>query len=235
MTLVVENLVSGYGSVPVLHGVTFRQESGEILGVVGQNGMGKTTLLKTLMGLLKTQGRSICFEGAEVAQLPAHARSRIGFGYIPQGGSSFPGLTVLETLRLAAAVGTQGRARSIDEILDIFPELARYLNRSSSALSGGERQMLAIARALIRSPRLLLLDELSEGVQPSIVEKLAERLLQLHATEKISILLVDQELAFVASMATRAVILHKGRISAEVSADRLFDLDLFGLLKAVQS
>ena len=228
MTLVVENLISGYGAVPVLHGITFRQEPGEIVGIVGNNGMGKTTLLKTLMGLLATKGGSTSFHGTDFANLPAHRRSRIGFGYVPQGASGFPNLSVLESLQLATVVGPGGRAKGIDEILELFPELSKYLNRSSSALSGGERQMLSIARAVIRSPKLLLLDELSEGVQPSIVEKLAERLVHLHATENIGILVVDQELGFVASVAKRSIVINTGRISHEISAERLSDLDLLG-------
>lgn len=228
MMLSVKNLSAGYGPVTVLRHVSFSQGEGEILGVVGHNGMGKTTLLRTLMGILKTSSGTIALGGQSIAEWPAHRRSGLGIGYVPQGDRGFPSLTVLESLKLAVATRGPEPHRSSDEILTLFPRLAGLLDRPSGALSGGERQLLAIARAVARSPRLLLLDEMTEGVQPSIVEEIAERLRALHAQAKMSILMVDQDLAFVAALARRILVMQKGMVVKEVSPRDLADADVLG-------
>ncbi len=233
MILMVTNLTAGYGSVPVLRNVSFSQSDGEILGIVGHNGMGKTTLLRVLMGLIKIDRGSIAFAGESIEAAPAHRRSRAGIAYVPQGGQGFPGLTVAESLRLATVTESRKGNRAIDEVVGLFPRLGALLSRQSSALSGGERQLLAIARAVIRAPRLLLLDELSEGLQPSLVEEIAERLKALHRLHKTSILIVDQELAFVASLAMRAQIMQKGQLVREVSPRELANPDILGGFSAL--
>ncbi len=228
MMLSVRDVSAGYGTAPVLRNVSFSQNEGEILGIVGHNGMGKTTMLRVLMGLIGADRGSIAFAGEAIEAFPPHRRSQIGLGYVPQGGQGFPNLTVAESLRFSATGASSRAKKTVDEVVSLFPKLAPLMDRLCSALSGGERQMLAIARAVIRSPRLLLLDELSEGVQPSVVEELAERLSELHAREGLSILIVDQELAFVASLVDRAHVMQKGQLIREVLPRDLADPDVLG-------
>jgi branched-chain amino acid transport system ATP-binding protein/urea transport system ATP-binding protein len=228
MMLTLHDVSAGYGPVTVLRNVSFAQAEGEILGIVGHNGMGKTTLLRTLMGILKTGSGTIALGGRPIAAAPAHERSRLGIGYVPQGEQGFPALTVAENLQLAIAMNPPARPLSVDEIVALFPRLAHLMDRRSGALSGGERQLLAIARAVMRAPRLLLLDEMTEGVQPSIVEEIAERLAALHAQHKMSILMVDQDLAFVAALADRALVMQKGMLVKEVAAHELVRSNVLG-------
>jgi ABC-type branched-subunit amino acid transport system ATPase component len=228
MILTVNEVSAGYGSAPVLRNISFAQVDGEVLGIVGHNGMGKTTLLRVLMGLLKTSSGTIGFAGDRIEAAPPHRRSAIGIGYVPQGGPGYPDLTVAENLALAVATKGRARAMTVEAVLELFPRLAELLDRQSAALSGGERQLLAIARAIIRAPRLLLLDELTEGVQPSIVQEIAERLQALHRRLGMSILVVDQELAFVASLASRVLVMQKGQVAKTLDASELCDPDILG-------
>ncbi len=228
MILTATDLSAGYGAAPVLRNVSFAQEKGEILGVVGHNGMGKTTLLRVLVGLLKTAAGSIEFDGELMESAPAYRRSAAGMGYVPQGSAGFPDLTVAENLALATMAKGRRAHMSINDVVSLFPRLSELLGRRSSALSGGERQLLSIARAVIRSPRLLLLDEMTEGVQPSIVEEIAERLRNLHDRLEMSMLIVDQELAFVAALASRVLVMQKGQIVREIPAERLSDPEVLG-------
>jgi ABC-type branched-subunit amino acid transport system ATPase component len=229
MMLSVRDLSAGYGAVPVLRGISFAQAEGEVLGIVGHNGMGKTTLLRVLTGLLKTASGAIELEGRRIESAPAFRRSLLGLGYVPQGNAGFPDLTVAENLALATAMIGRRVAMTPEAVVGLFPRLGPLLGRRSGALSGGERQLLAIARAVIRSPRLLLLDEMTEGVQPSIVEEIAERLRQLNRQGGTSILIVDQELAFVAALATRVLVMQNGQLVKELSPGQLADPDILGL------
>lgn len=228
MILKVDKLGSGYGPVTVLRDVSFTQQTGEILGVVGHNGMGKTTLLRTLIGVLRTDTGAITFRDQPVTRVSAHRRSHLGIGYVPQGDRGFPNLTVLENLKIAAVVAGANPNTPLDDVLALFPRLEPLLNRQSVALSGGERQLLAIARAIVRSPHLLLLDEMTEGVQPSIVDEIAQRLRLLHQQRKMSILIVDQDLAFVASLCTRALVMQKGTILKAVNSTQLITENVLG-------
>lgn len=228
MMLILRDVSSGYGPVTVLRHVSFAMGEGEILGIVGHNGMGKTTLLRTLMGLLKTASGTIELGGKPIGDHPAHERSRRGIGYVPQGEQGFPALTVAENLQLAVAMNPPERPLTVDEIIALFPRLERLMDRKSGALSGGERQLLAIARAVMRAPRLLLLDEMTEGVQPSIVEEIAERLRALHDRHGMSLLIVDQDLAFVAALASRALVMQKGMLVKEVTAADLAQSNVLG-------
>jgi ABC-type branched-subunit amino acid transport system ATPase component len=227
--LSVRDVSAGYGSVPVLRNISFAQREGEVLGVIGHNGMGKTTLLRVLMGLLRAASGSIEFAGAEITTSRAWRRSLLGISYVPQGDLGFPDLTVAETLALATAAKGRGDFMTVAETVGWFPRLADLLNRRSAALSGGERQLLAIARAVARSPRLLLLDEMTEGVQPSIVEEIARCLQVLRHRGGMSMLIVDQELAFVASLASRVLVMQKGQVVRELGADSLSDPDVLGV------
>jgi branched-chain amino acid transport system ATP-binding protein len=217
--LEVEALVSGYGRVRILDGVTLSLAAGEVVGLVGHNGMGKTTLLRTLIGHLPTKAGRIRFAGRDITHATAAARARLGVGYVPQGRQIFPDLTVVENLRVgeAARSGPSG----IPTMLDQFPPLKALLRRPGRALSGGEQQLLALARCLLGRPTAVLLDEPSEGIQPSVVERLARHLRELSAGKGLGVLLVEQDLQLVAQIAHRVLVMRKGRIVAQVSASDL--------------
>ena len=218
----VDALRAGYGRIGVLDGVSLRVGPGECVGVLGHNGAGKTTLLKALMGLLPATGGAIRLDNRAIERLPAHRRARAGIGYVPQGRRIFPALTVRENLRFAAAAaGLEEGAE--DAALCDFPELPRLLDRPGGALSGGEQQLLALARALVARPRLLLLDEPTEGIQPSIVQAMAERVGALRGARGLSVLLVEQNLDLIRALSDRVLLFHRGRVVRELPAAGMDD------------
>jgi len=191
LLLAVSDLHAGYGHVPVLRGVSLELREGEALGIIGHNGMGKTTLLKAVMGLLPVTGGRIVIDGVDVTQWPAHERSRLGIGYVPQGRGILPGLTAQENLRLAWTPDSgETEESAIERVIGLLPRLSRLLDRRGGTLSGGEQQILALARALVGSPWLLILDEPSEGIQPSIVEEIGTILTRLRDSHRLSLLIV---------------------------------------------
>lgn len=216
------DVVAGYGRIIVLHGVSFTVAPGECVGILGHNGMGKTTLLKAAMGLLACRDGTIEWDGRQIGHLPTHARARAGLGYVPQGRQIFPGLSVRENLRFAAK-GSGAGADAVGAVLAEFPELVRLLERQGGALSGGEQQLLAVARALCGRPRLLLLDEPTEGIQPSIVAAMIERIGALRRHLGLSVLLVEQNLDFIRALADRVLLIQRGRITGEIPHDSLGD------------
>ncbi len=170
------DLHAGYGAIPVLTGVSFTVAEGEFTGILGHNGMGKTTLLKALAGILPASAGRVRFEGQDITRLASHQRTRRGIGYVPQGREIFPGLSVLDNLRFAVAAKGRAEPDAIERVLAEFPRLQPLLGRAGGALSGGEQQLLALARCLVQAPRLVLLDEPTEGIQPSVIEAIAEKL-----------------------------------------------------------
>jgi urea transport system ATP-binding protein len=221
--MVVDGLVAGYGRIGVLHGVSLAVEPGRCVGILGHNGMGKTTLLRAIMGLLPCRGGRILLDGRPVERLPPHARARLGLGYVPQGRQIFPALTVRDNLRFAAvAKGGGDEVVAVEEALAGFPELGRLLDRPGGALSGGEQQLLALARALCGRPRLPLLDEPTEGIQPSVEEALVGRIGALRR-RGLAVLLVEQNLDFVRALADRVLLIHRGRITREIPPEALGD------------
>ncbi|MBV9757018.1 MAG: ABC transporter ATP-binding protein [Alphaproteobacteria bacterium] len=214
--IAVEELASGYGRIGVLGGVSFRVERGECVGILGHNGMGKSTLLKTIIGLLAATAGRISFAGQRIERLPTHRRARLGIGYVPQGRLVFPALTVAENLRFAALAKRDREGAADRDVLEDFPELERLLDRSAGALSGGEQQLLAIARALSGRPTLLLLDEPTEGIQPSIVAAIGARIAELRHRRGLTVLLVEQNLDFIRRLADRVLLIHRGRIVREL-------------------
>ncbi len=220
--MVVEGLVAGYGRIGVLHGASLTVEAGSCVGILGHNGMGKTTLLRTIMGLLPCKGGRIMLDGQEIQRLPPHERARRGLGYVPQGRQIFPALSVLDNLRFAVVAKGGRGGEVVEEVLDEFPELRRLLDRPGGALSGGEQQLLALARALCGRPRLLLLDEPTEGIQPSINAAIVER---IHALRQrgLSVLLVEQNLDFIEALADRILLIQRGRITREIPPTALGD------------
>jgi amidase len=219
LVLDITDLRAGYGEVPVLHGVSFQLREGEAIGIVGHNGMGKTTLLKTIMGLLPSTGGRIVVDGVDVTTWAAHERSRLGIAYVPQGRGILSGLTAHENLRLAWTPDSgETEERAIERVLGIFPRLTRLLERKGGTLSGGEQQILALARALVPLPWLLLLDEPSEGIQPSIIQEIGELLASLREKHRLSMLIVEQNLELVLDVASRIVLVERGRITRELDA-----------------
>ena len=220
--LEVHDLRSGYGRIPVLHGVSLRLREGEALGIVGHNGMGKTTLLKTIVGLLPAVGGRIVLDGTDVTREPAHLRSRRGLAYVPQGRGILPGLSTLDNLRLAwTGDSHESEQEAVDRCVSLFPRLAPLLDRRGGALSGGEQQILALARALIPNPWIVLLDEPSEGVQPSIVHEIGQLLLRLRKEAGLAIVIVEQNLDLVLDVATHIAVLERGQVEREFSPDEM--------------
>ena len=217
LVLDIVDLQAGYGEVPVLHGISLQLWEGEAIGIVGHNGMGKTTLMKAIMGLLPARGGKIVIDGVDVTGWAAHERSRLGVSYVPQGRGILPGLSAHENLRLAWTPDAgETEERAIERVLALFPRLTRLLERRGGALSGGEQQILALARALVPVPWLLLLDEPSEGIQPSIVQEIGELLANLREKHRLSMLIVEQNLELVLDVASRIVLVERGRITREL-------------------
>lgn len=226
--LSVEDLHAAYGRIPILDGVGMTVEAGEFVGVLGHNGMGKTTLLKTLMGYLRATDGKVTFEGTDITRLAPERRARLGIGYVPQGREIFPGLSVLDNLRMGLAGGSRREAEVIPAIIEEFPRLKPLLDRTGGALSGGEQQLLALARCLCGDPRLILLDEPTEGIQPSIIAEIVEHLQGLRARRGLTVVLVEQNLDFIRALSQRVLIIHRGRITREVAPEHLADPEVVG-------
>ncbi|AZS77216.1 ABC transporter ATP-binding protein [Achromobacter spanius] len=209
-------LKAGYGRIPVLHGVGFEMAPGEFTGVLGRNGMGKTTLLRTLMGELPLTGGSLSMDGRDLGALAPYARARHGLGFVPQGRQIFPALTVAENLRMGCVKQLSQADAKIASVLKVFPRLQRLLDRPGGSLSGGEQQLLALARCLCGDPKLMLLDEPTEGIQPSICDEIVEALQNLRASHGIAILLVEQDIDFLCALSDRILVLEKGELIADV-------------------
>lgn len=221
--LKVQGLQASYGRVPVLHGINLDVAEGEILGVLGHNGMGKTTLLKTLMGIVPAKAGQMVFGGEDITGMKSSGRARLGMGYVPQGRGIFPTLSVLDNLRMGVASHDLDEAEAVDRVMADFPRLERLLSRDGGALSGGEQQLLALARCLISEPDLILLDEPTEGIQPSIIDEIIELLKALNKRTGISIVLVEQSLDFITALSDRVLLIQKGAIIGEVSGSETAD------------
>ena len=210
--LTIERLDAAYGGSQVLWGVDLVVAPRQVVCLMGRNGVGKTTLLKAVMGLVSARRGRIVFDGHDVTGWSPDRRARAGLGYVPQGREIFPHLTVGENLRMAL-LGT-GRARTLDRALALFPTLARVLGRKGGVLSGGEQQMLAIGRALLTEPRLLILDEPTEGIQPSIILEIEDAIRRIRDEMGLAVLLVEQYLEFAERLADAYVVMAKGAVVA---------------------
>ena len=222
--LEVADLHVAYGPSAVLHGISFTVASGEIVALVGANGAGKTTTLRTISGLLRPRRGTIRFEGANVMGVAVETIARRGLAHCPEGRRIFPGLTVAENLR----VGTAGRPRGADDpaadldlVYTLFPRLAERRRQGGWSLSGGEQQMLAIGRALMGRPKLLMLDEPSLGLAPIVIEGMFDRIVELNRRTGLTILLVEQNAALALDIATRAYVLETGTIILSGEAAQL--------------
>ena len=221
--LKISGLRAGYGRVPVLHGIDLSVNDGEILGILGHNGMGKSTLLKTLMGIIPASGGSMTFDGQDIGRQRSSGRAQLGIGYVPQGRGIFPNLSVRDNLRMGIASHDLDEDSAIDRVLADFPRLERLLERDGGALSGGEQQLLALARCLVSEPDLILLDEPTEGIQPSIIDEIIDLLKELNRREGLSIVLVEQSLDFITALSDRVLLIQKGKIMGEVSGSEAAD------------
>jgi branched-chain amino acid transport system ATP-binding protein len=217
------DLRSGYGTSDVLQDVGVTVEQGEVVGVLGRNGVGKTTLMKTLIGLLPARAGQIVFRDQDVTKLSADTRARLGIGYVPQGRGIFPYMTVRDNLRMGGLINASRTSLDFDLVFGYFPFLKERLAQRGGTLSGGQQAMLAIARALISWPDLLLLDEPSDGVQPSIVEEIGDFIKSLNEEKGLTVLIVEQNIDLMQTVAKRAYALDKGRVVASVNREDLLD------------
>jgi urea transport system ATP-binding protein len=220
--LQVDRLNVAYGSTQVLFDVSFGIEKGDLLCVMGRNGVGKSTLLKTVVGVLNPRAGSIRWRGRDLKGMAAYDRVKLGIAYVPQGHETFPQLSVHENLKVVVdACG--GKRSVIDDVIDLFPRLRPILKRPAGLLSGGQKQQLGVARALVTNPQLLVLDEPTEGLQPSIVHEMEEMIQRLHRERGLSILLAEQYFEFAMRVADRYVVLDAGEVVAQGDTSSLAD------------
>ncbi|OPX42743.1 high-affinity branched-chain amino acid transport ATP-binding protein LivF [Ruminiclostridium hungatei] len=214
--LELDNVSSYYGESIILKNMSMKIEAGKVVCLLGRNGVGKTTFLKSIMGLVKTPGGSIKLEGEEIIKMPTYNRAIKGIGYVPQGRDIFPQLSVYENLLLGLE-RNRGRGTIDDSVYELFPVVKTMLGRKGGDLSGGQQQQLAIARALVSGPKLLLLDEPTEGIQPSIIQDIARVIRHLKEQRNMTMVIVEQYLEFVMEVADYFYLIDKGRIIMEGS------------------
>ena len=221
--LTVRDVHQYYGGSHTLRGVNLDVVDGNCTVIMGRNGVGKTTLLRAVMGLLPVRSGSVRFSDRELVDAEVSTRARVGIGYVPQGREIFPELTVEENLRVGTFIRGAGKREIPDLVFRLFPVLKSMMRRRGGNLSGGQQQQLAIARALTLEPKCILLDEPTEGIQPSIVHELGEVIRRLYAEEKVSVLLVEQKLPFARRVAGRFFLMERGTIVASGAMDALSD------------
>jgi branched-chain amino acid transport system ATP-binding protein len=228
--LEVTGLKSGYGRIPILMGIDLNVKEGELVGVFGHNGMGKTTLMRTLAGHLRPTAGTIRLNGHDVTSAAPHLRARLGLGFVPQGREIFAGLSVRENLRMGAINSTEPN-QVIERVLNDFPRLKPIIDRAGGVLSGGEQQILAVARCLCADPKIVLLDEPTEGIQPSIVDEIGDTLLEMRHRRRLTVVLVEQSLEFIRKLSDRVLVIQKGAFIREVAADGIAALadELIGM------
>lgn len=220
------NIRAGYGRINVLDNISLQVGDGEFVGVLGKNGMGKTTLMRTIVGELPATQGEILWQGQAVQQQAPHQRATQGLGFVPQGRRIFPNLSVYENLLFAASICEPRAAKQlVDEVVVDFPALPRLFDRPGGQLSGGEQQILALARCLCTRPRMILLDEPTEGIQPSIIEEMVFLLRRLRERHGLAMILVEQNLDFLRALSDRMVLLEKGKVvrQAQVSDTAAMD------------
>lgn len=223
--LEVVRVESGYGRVPIVRGVSLSVGPGEVVGIAGRNGVGKTTLARTIIGLIRHRGGAIRLNGVSMDDKGPAARARAGIGYVPQGRQLFADMSVADNLKVGTEIGVVGRSEhaglTYDLVMDLFPGLRKMLRRRAGSMSGGEQQMLAIARVLIGRPLVLVLDEPSEGIQPSIVAEIGLAIRRLGEEVCLGALLIEQNVGALVATADRVHVMEKGAIVAELSGKEL--------------
>jgi len=221
----IKGLRAGYGGKPVLQGIDLGVSRGEIVAVIGRNGVGKSTLMKTLIGLVESMAGTIRFGSTELTGLTPFRRARLGIGYVPQGRDVFPRMSVRENLQVGESMRDRISPEVYERIYSLFPILKERRNQQAGTMSGGQQQQLAIGRVLVGSPQLLLLDEPSEGIQPSIVQDIGRIIKQLNQESGMTIMFVEQNLDMIKALAQRCYVMDKGRIVAHVTPQELEDRD----------
>jgi urea transport system ATP-binding protein len=215
----VRNLNVAYGQSEALHGINFTVAPGEIVAVVGRNGMGKSTLMKSLIGVMPSRSGQVLVAGTDLTNLPSHARVRRGLSYVPQGRQIFGTMTVRENIETGRVV--TGKSDVPREIYDLFPVLRDFEKRRGGNLSGGQQQQLAIARALASDPKILLLDEPTEGIQPSVIKDIARQLKEIRRLRNLCIVVCEQVLSFILDIADRILVIESGRIVHSDTRERV--------------
>ena len=218
-----ENLFSYYGKSPILQDVSFEVKAGEFLSVLGRNGVGKTTLLKTIMGLTDRCDGRLDFDGADISGLSTPDRARLGIGYIPQGRDIIPRFTVEENIIMGCYARTDGKREVPGYLFELFPILQEFLTRRGGDLSGGQQQQLAIARALAMDPKVLILDEPTEGIQPNLVRQIEDAIVHLNRDRGLAVILVEQNIPFARKASDRFLVLDKGAVAMAGHKDELTD------------
>ena len=225
--LEVSQVTAGYARTMIVRDVSLAIQRAEIVSIVGRNGVGKTTLMKAIIGLLPLATGTIVLEGENISHVPANQRARRGIGYVPQGRGIFPGLTVEENLRMGQLINSrEGKERPHDIAFQYFPRLHERRTQRAGTLSGGEQAMLAIGRVLIGQPSLMLLDEPSEGLQPNLVQQIGDDLTRINAELGTTILFVEQNIELITNLSQRGYVMDKGQIVAELSAGEVRDQEM---------
>ena len=219
--LKVQDIYVNYGKSKVINGISLEVEEGDKLAIMGRNGVGKTTLLKSIIGVLSLEDGKISLQGETISGKPAHVRSRKGIAYVPQGREIIPDMTVEENLDLGGYAHAQDLEKQKKLVLDFFPALEVHMKRKGGVLSGGQQQQLAIARALMANPKILLLDEPTEGIQPNVIAEIATILDRIRKEMGVTLVIVEQNLKFAKKIADKYVIIQKGKIVSEGKMDQL--------------
>ena len=225
MPLNVSNLYSGYGKVRIVQDVSMSIGEGEIVAVIGRNGVGKTTLMKTLIGIIGTLHGKIEFNGRDISRLSSSRRARLGIGYVPQGRGIFTRMSVSDNLTMGERVGDV-RSVNRQRVFQFFPILQERLSQKAGSLSGGEQQQLAFGRILAGQPELILLDEPSEGIQPNIVQEIGRIIHRLRQEKGLTVVIVEQNLELIHAVADRCIVMDKGKIIAELTAEEIKDSEV---------
>ncbi|MCD7731258.1 MAG: ABC transporter ATP-binding protein [Oscillospiraceae bacterium] len=223
MMLEAKNVTAGYDKVMVINDISISIGEGEIVSIIGRNGVGKSTFMKTLMGLLKTSSGSIIFDGEDITAVKAHNRAKNGLGYVPQGHGIFPGLTVEENMRMGCMINSANEKYNFDMVYTYFPRLAERKKQMAGSMSGGEQAMLSIGRVLVGNPKILLLDEPSEGVQPNVVSQMGDIVLKISKEIGLTVLMVEQHMGLIQQVTERSYVLDKGSIVASLTKEEVND------------
>lgn len=220
----VQNLTAGYGKVTIIRDVNIHVKKGEIVSIIGRNGVGKSTFMKSVIGLLKAQAGSLSLHDQNITKFDSYKRARMGIGYVPQGHGVFPRLTVLENLQMGELINIKKGSMDLEIIYEYFPRLKDRLKQKAGTLSGGEQAQLAIGRALVGKPELLLLDEPSEGIQPNIIKMIRDIIRQINRDLGLTVLFVEQHIGLIMELSDRCYAMDKGSIVGEhneISADTI--------------